>query len=86
MVYVPTQFFPGPSLIRNGCHLWITVPIFAILFSQSSPSFGRLNLPATASLKPKHPEYSCPLTVVSVSESDILWRNQPHSDDLSHRQ
>ncbi|OAX31897.1 hypothetical protein K503DRAFT_860569 [Rhizopogon vinicolor AM-OR11-026] len=58
----------------------ISGPLF--LSSQSSPSFGQLNLPVTASLKHKHPEYSRPPAVVSVSESDVLWRNQPHPDDL----
>ncbi|KAG2124927.1 hypothetical protein BD769DRAFT_1669082 [Suillus cothurnatus] len=45
---------------------------------QSSPSLiSQLNVPATY----PSPELSRPATVVSVSEDDVLWRNQPQPDD-----
>ncbi|KAJ8580245.1 hypothetical protein M405DRAFT_834646 [Rhizopogon salebrosus TDB-379] len=41
-----------------------------------------MNVPVTASSsKLEHPKLSGPPAVISVSEDDVLWRNQSYPDD-----
>ncbi|OJA10964.1 hypothetical protein AZE42_08487 [Rhizopogon vesiculosus] len=63
-------------------HSLETAAIPGPLFLSSQSILALSPPPVTASLKLEHPELSCPSTVVSVSKSDILWRNEFHPDDI----
>ncbi|KAG0691452.1 hypothetical protein DFH29DRAFT_1011159, partial [Suillus ampliporus] len=57
----------------------VAIPCF--LPFQSPPPLNQLSIPSVPAAYATCPELSPPVTIVSVSEDDILWHNQPQPDN-----
>ncbi|KAG2052898.1 hypothetical protein BDR06DRAFT_1009030 [Suillus hirtellus] len=58
-----------------------TATISRLLPLESPPSLSQLSVPSAPAACATFPELSHPVTIVSVSDDDILWHNQPQPDD-----